>query len=120
MPFDYYNRCPDSDYFKDDTFLIDLEGDLWHYSNEQFYPSGCGVNNPENFVIEQFTGLTDRHGKEIYEGDVIKEKNNPKVFAIESVHDLCEYIDDTFYAPDTFEIIGNVHEHPELLNPTGE
>ncbi len=75
---------------------------------------------------EQFTGLHDKNGKEIYEGDILQSEargHAPVVyryggFFVELVD--CEEFG-TMYVPlnEAFlfaELIGNIHENPELLN----
>lgn len=79
-------------------------------------------------TVGQFTGLHDKHGKEIYEGDIIIEKlrrarkdGERLVICFEdfeykgknangattSLSLLVEY--------HTIEVIGNIHDNPELL-----
>ena len=72
-------------------------------------------------VIEQYTGLKDKNGKEIYEGDIVKcgpYSARPIVFE-EGRYWLGEEPDDLFFSSGFFhggiEVIGNIHENPELL-----
>lgn len=67
----------------------------------------------------QYTGLKDKNGKEIYEGDIV---NMPNYFLDEFIN--CEIKDlRVFYLSvrhalieeSELEIIGNIHENPELL-----
>ena len=86
----------------------------------------------ENIILMQSTGLKDKNGKEIFEGDVIAIEVddtgtpiNARVFqnskigvlmfhVFEDNEDvpMVELLEDNSVA---FEIIGNIYENPELL-----
>lgn len=73
----------------------------------------------------QFTGLKDKNGKEIYEGDIIKGvwgKNNIVIFKVIWDKRGCFDGEDAEGEPQVFddfdgnlEVIGNIYENPELL-----
>ena len=98
------------------------------YKDFRFDPYGYGLGN-ESLEIMQFTGLLDKNGKEIYEGDIvkvdwgsmkneypIKELGNP--FAIEFRFYGWFPFDKYLPMPEDIEVIGNIYENPELLNPS--
>lgn len=74
-----------------------------------------------NESIGQFTGLKDKEGKEIYEGDILKMVHQKTDIG------AVEYIGNGFWiksggdqfmpADHLCEVIGNIYESPELLNP---
>lgn len=78
---------------------------------------------PKDGVIMQCTGLKDKNGKLIYEGDIVKFKTELFGKPKQIIWDECHYIlKDTFIIlcdmeikQFGLEIIGNIYENPELL-----
>tara|TARA_R100001530_G_scaffold87389_1_gene60863 strand:- start:356 stop:727 length:372 start_codon:yes stop_codon:yes gene_type:complete len=105
------------------------------YQNEMdhlIFPGKRKVENFEDIELMQYTGLKDENGKEIYEGDVVSG------FQVAGMADE-NYVVEFMYAsfvfkrgdtglrlgpgPEMFtlhnheiEVIGNIHENPELLS----
>lgn len=76
----------------------------------------------EDLIVEQYTGMTDADGFEIFEGDILKDfDDNGIVGFVEYDEAYGEYScgDDSLYeATRCCVVIGNVHESPELLEET--
>lgn len=76
-----------------------------------------------NYIINQFTGIKDKNGKEIYEGDIVICKYGPQIamevkWVDEGFRTLGKYNGDNYvgYVKNSAEVIGNIYENPELLN----
>jgi len=80
----------------------------------------------ERFNVQQFTGLSDRLGKEIYEGDLIKHFDKGQISLVEwSSGDWGWYMKSvknwnpkTGFDSSLDEVIGNIYESKHLLDNT--
>jgi len=128
---------------------------LWDWLCRQEFPfliepadNICGVFRDENYILMQSTGLCDREGKQIYEGDILNhavgftieqmlEHNPPEAIRlIVSYENCCWWIKPTHpdlvheddqegdplheWLKSEYKIIGNIYEHSHLLEPAGK
>lgn len=77
----------------------------------------------EDLIVMQCTGLKDKTGKLIYEGDIVRgpnlvNKGNLKNRVVETLTwtGIQPFCDSSFSHYSGVEIIGNIYENPELLN----
>lgn len=99
--------------------LINLE---IHQFSE--YPISLAHLGQEPFIWLQFTGLLDKNGKEIWEGDIIEMddreygEGRPKNLRVVDFEDG-SFTTNTWSKSDIqewCEVIGNIYSNPELLN----
>ncbi len=89
------------------NLMVDATGLLlWQFGYN--YPTPLPEEEWEEM---QFTGLRDKHGTEIYEGDVVYVAGQGNMVIEFPFLDLY----DAMPEGDIGGIIGNVHENPELL-----
>jgi len=110
--------------------MKELKFKIWDIRLKTYIPFTDDVKilkfKTDEYVIQQYTGLKDKNGKEIYEDDVVKynktgyDKIGPGIIEFFAGMFVCSWKDQTddelgYMIIDDMEVIGNALENPELL-----
>lgn len=108
-----------------------MKGEIMLFGQYQKMLSSFRLEDWDDIIIMQFTGLKDRNGKETYEGDLAMidgnicevkfgvfftcgwEFNIVNKLGRYPFHSLCNTFNDT--GCKDFDIIGNIYENPDLI-----
>ena len=119
---------------------ITFEGTPVAYTQDDGGKNGLwehSVDIKNRLLLMEFTGLKDKNGKEIYEGDIVYSEANDSMGIVKYGEYICQHSEDAndwhigFYTenvpghevegfynePLIYAVVGNIYENPEMVTP---
>ena len=103
--------------YEKDAFIITKEDFSWSIMGDRGDYDGC-ITPVLPETVGQYTGLTDRNGKKIFEGDIVKNEFgeiDKVAFLFGRFVPFNRYPEYRCFFCERCEVIGNIHDNPELL-----
>jgi len=115
---------------------------IWDHAEERFLPYPCWINSQngnefmafdryfdnkeEGCVIQEFSGILDKHGNEIFEGDIVRysyrmhehdiEETRGEVYFEDGIFHIDRSMEwatnDVSFITNSLEIVGNIFTNP--------
>ncbi len=85
---------------------------------EGFHLEDAGGNEilGKDIELVEYTGLKDKNGKEIYEGDILRMQGSDSLVGSVTYDKGCfDFLEKWIGCMHPVEVIGNIYENPELL-----
>ena len=116
-------------YDDSDGVMLNMPMNIHHFDFEDGivisftdYPEFYGHENydhrkpklPHEINIMQYTGLKDKNGIKIFEGDVVHISGQGN-YVVEDIRKDFDMLVNAIVEGDLNEIVGNIHENPELI-----
>lgn len=122
MEIGFDDRWVEGYYVRDENNNIDyIYSGKYIESGHYMQPGYLERKIVQSGTVCRYTGLVDKNGNKIFEGDIIKLDNSlvtiPKNYGVKFAYGQF-YIGingPVAYVRDRCEVIGNIHENPELL-----
>ena len=102
--------------------MRDIKFRVWDNEENNFWGDGRNLSmislvsdsvvNDDSTVLEQYTGLEDKNGVEIYENDIVKTSDG-RITVVEYKHGSYDPV--YWCSSDAIKVIGNIHENVDLL-----